>query len=67
MQRSPMEQKAYQCEECGKEEITQVFADTPDCCGKPMKEIALDDCTKAYNPESARLSDVDEACDDGVH
>ncbi len=64
-----MEQKAYQCEDCGKEEIKEFGVATPECddCGKPMKEIPLEECTQAFNPESARSGDVEEACDDGVH
>lgn len=64
-----MDQKAYQCEDCGKEEVLEFGSAVPHCddCGKPMKEIPLDECTHPFNPESSRPDDVEEACDDGVH
>ncbi len=31
---------------------------------KPAKD-EIDPCTKPFNPESQRLSDADEACEDG--
>ncbi|WP_020611066.1 hypothetical protein [Sediminispirochaeta bajacaliforniensis] len=62
-----MGQKAYQCEDCGNEVIVDDVDTIPECCGKAMKEIPLDECTKASNPESARSWEVEDACDDGVH
>jgi ribosomal protein L37AE/L43A len=64
-----MAKKAYQCKDCGKEEVISADVGVPECddCGKPMKEIPLDECTHPSNSESARSYEVDEACDDGVH
>lgn len=61
-----METKTYKCQECGHETVVKASAAVPDCCGKKMREIPLDPCVKAHNAENARLSDSDEACDDGV-
>lgn len=61
-----MSQKAYRCPECGDEVIIADSDQVPDCCGQPMQQISLDECTKAPNAESARFGDEDGACDDGV-
>lgn len=61
-----MSKRAFRCENCGHELIVEEGSAHPECCGLPMKEIALEDCTKPMNAESARLDDEDGACDDGV-
>ena len=61
------EEKAYRCEDCGDEQVITENASVPECCGEKMKAIPLENCTKHYNPEGARLQDDDDACDDGVH
>jgi hypothetical protein len=33
---------------------------------QPMAKGVLKPCEKAFHPETARLKDADEACDDGV-
>jgi hypothetical protein len=33
---------------------------------RPKGKDALKPCDKAFHPETARLKDSDEACDDGV-
>ena len=61
-----MSKKAYRCPGCGEEVIIADSSHVPDCCGEPMKQIPLEDCTKAQNAESARFMDEDGACDEGV-
>ena len=61
-----MSKKAYRCPGCGEEVIVADSSEVPDCCGEPMNQIPLEDCTKAANAESARFFDEDGACDDGV-
>ncbi len=61
-----MERKAYRCRGCGAETIIDEAEPLPECCGESMQEIAIDDCAKPHNAESARLDDEDGACDDGV-
>ena len=62
-----MQKKAYQCDDCKKEQIIEDGETAPQCCGIPMQEIPLETCTKHYDPEGARFQDNDDACDDGVH
>jgi len=61
-----MANKAYRCSDCGDEVVIADSNENPDCCGQQMKEIPLEECTKAPNAESARFADDDGACDDGV-
>ena len=61
-----MASKAYKCKDCGKESIVKDTNTAPDCCGHEMQEIPMDLCTKAHTAETARFSDSDEACDDGI-
>jgi hypothetical protein len=61
-----MAKQAYECVDCGKQVVREKAGSAPDCCGKPMKEIPLESCTKAGTPEQARNNDADEACDDFV-
>lgn len=61
-----MSKTAYNCPGCGEEVIVDDGGQIPECCGEPMKQIPLEDCTKAHNAESARLMDEDGACDEGV-
>lgn len=49
-------------EEPSKSKKVGAAAREPEKVGKD----ALDPCDKAYNQETARLKDADEACDDGV-
>jgi hypothetical protein len=58
---------AYECPDCGHQVRASESADAPDCCGKPMKQIPLENCSKAPAAEHARLRDEDDACDDFVH
>jgi hypothetical protein len=62
-----MKLKAYHCSHCNEEKIIDAEKNTPECCGETMQQIPLDDCSKPYNPESARLDEADDACDDGVN
>ncbi len=58
--------KAYKCKDCGREKVVDDAAAAPECCGHKMAAIDLNPCGKAYNAETSRLRDPDEACDDGV-
>lgn len=64
---SPMKLKAYHCSHCDEEKIISADKAAPECCGETMLQIPLEDCSKPYNPESARLYESDDACDDGVN
>ncbi|UCG06363.1 MAG: hypothetical protein JSV83_21045 [Desulfobacterales bacterium] len=57
----------YECENCGKSvELGAEEAIAPECCDKPMKEIAdLDACKVSTTAEHSRFDDFDDACDDG--
>jgi len=58
-----MKEKTYECEGCGKKIRTS--EKTPDCCGKPMKQLPFDVCTQSANAEHARPMETEEPCDDG--
>jgi hypothetical protein len=58
-----MEEKTYECEECGKRVKTSEDK-TPECCGKPMKQLPLDICTQPAYAEHARSMEEEEPCDD---
>ena len=53
--------KAYQCKDCGNEVTQDAAKKTPDCCGEPMKEIALEACRDAGQEGSGTGS---EPCED---
>ena len=57
----------YECENCGKKlEVQQEGANVPDCCGKPMRGTEkLPVCEMSTTAEHSRLSEGDDACDDG--
>jgi hypothetical protein len=59
-----MKEKKYECEICGKREKTS-DGKTPDCCGKPMKQLPLDVCIQPSHAENARNIDTEEPCDEG--
>ncbi|HSV56228.1 MAG TPA: hypothetical protein VLH39_03860 [Magnetospirillaceae bacterium] len=61
-----MGSRAYKCKDCGEERIVKDTNAAPDCCGQEMQEVPEDLCAKARTAETARFSDSDEACDDGV-
>jgi hypothetical protein len=54
-----MNESIYECPECGKKVKFESGESVP-CCG-----ASLNVCTKAGDAEHARLSDMDEPCDDG--
>lgn len=62
-----MKLKAYRCSHCDDEQVINAEHSAPECCGKTMNQIPLDNCSKPHNPESARLYESDDACDDGVN
>ena len=59
-----MKEKNYECEICGKKEKTSDDK-TPECCGKPMKQLPLDICIQPSHAEHVRNTEVEEPCDDG--
>jgi len=62
-----MEEQAYVCSVCRKELTVPQGAAAPRHCGKPMEAVPLPYCEKPpVNPESARLADEDEPCNDGI-
>ena len=58
-----MEEKTYECEECRK--TLKTSQETPECCGKSMKQLPLDSCIQPAHAEHARSMDTEEPCDDG--
>ncbi len=58
-----MDEKTYECEECRKKIITS--KETPECCGKTMKQLPLDFCSQPAHAENARPMESEEPCDDG--
>ena len=58
-----MEEKTYECKECGKKIKTS--EEKPECCGKPMKQLSLEVCIQPAHAENARPMDDEEPCDDG--
>lgn len=59
-----MEEKTYECEECGKR-VTKLEDEKPECCGKPMRQLPLDVCLQPAHAEHARPMDDEEPCDNG--
>ena len=59
-----MEEKTYECEECGKK-IKKVDDEKPECCGKSMRQLPRDVCLQPAHAEHARPMDDDEPWDDG--
>lgn len=59
------EDQAYECEICKGQLMARTGASTPQCCGRAMKNIPLEQCTLSATAEHARLDDDDEPCDDG--
>jgi hypothetical protein len=58
-----MVEKIYECKECGKR-IKNSTDETPECCGKPMKQLPLDICMQPAHAEHARPMGDEEPCDD---
>jgi hypothetical protein len=59
------EQMIYRCVSCNKTVEYKEGEDAPVCCKEKMIPEPLPQCTSAPNPEMARNSDEDEACNDG--
>ena len=59
------EKQAYACENCKGQVMVAAGAKVPDCCGRPMKSIPMDQCTLSSTAEHSRLDETDEPCDDG--
>jgi len=57
-----MGEKIYKCKECGK--TIQTSEETPECCGKHMKQLPLDVCIQPAHAEHARPMEDEDACDD---
>lgn len=61
-----MTKEVYLCEECSKVVPKGECCDVPECCGKPMKVLPLEECVKPpADAEHARFDDEDEPCSDG--
>lgn len=58
-----MQERTYECKKCGKKIKTS--KETPDCCGKPMKQLPLDACIQPAQAEHARPMESEEPCNDG--
>jgi hypothetical protein len=50
----------------GKDQLKEQAAKAAPKAPKTKTEEKLKPCDKAFNPETARLEDKDDACDDGV-
>ena len=62
-----MDEQKYACPMCGKLLSAPKDEAAPMCCGKPMEAVPLPFCTKPpVDPESARLEDAGEPCNDGI-
>lgn len=59
-----MADKTYRCDGCGHEVTQDEALAAPDCCGDTM--VPLPPCDKPQAAEASRMSDGDEACNDGV-
>jgi hypothetical protein len=57
--------KAYRCEICKGEALAPTDGPAPECCGKKMQNIPLDQCTLSTTAEHARFDQDDGPCDDG--
>jgi hypothetical protein len=61
------EKKQFKCDQCNRQTEIQAGEQVPDCCGKPMTEIAepIDQCTVTSTAEHSRFDDMGDPCDDG--
>lgn len=59
------DQQAYECKNCKSQVVTEKEQSAPDCCGKTMASIPLEQCTLSSTAEHSRLDKDDEPCDDG--
>jgi hypothetical protein len=55
----------YRCDKCGNEVTADAKADVPECCNEKMKQLPLDVCSTTHDAESYRLTNEDDACDEG--
>ena len=58
-----MEEKTYECKECGNT-IKTSDAKVPECCNNPMVQKKLDPCTQPAHAEHSRPMDSEDACND---
>ena len=56
---------AYQCDQCKGEILLKEGEAAPECCGRTMNAIPLDQCTLSSTAEHSRWDMDDEPCDDG--
>ncbi len=62
-----MADQTYKCSVCHLEKTFAPGVPAPVCHGKPMEAVPLPFCTKPpVDPESARLEDEGEPCNDGI-
>lgn len=58
-------EQAYECKDCKGQKITSAGKAPPECCGRPMQRIPMDQCTLSATAEHSRFDTDDEPCDDG--
>ena len=64
MEKSFMADK-YECKSCKRTATVKDGKPTPECCGKPMKQLPLDFCIQPAHAENARPMETEEPCGDG--
>jgi hypothetical protein len=57
--------KPYECSICKGQVMARANGPIPECCGKPMHSIPLDQCTLSTTAEHSRFDRDDGPCDDG--
>ncbi len=57
--------QAYECQNCKGQVMAETGGPVPECCGRSMKSIPLDQCTLSTTAEHSRFDKDDEPCDDG--
>jgi len=55
------------CESCGNKDAANQGKNIETRLKEKRKGIPLDDCGRPATAETHRLSEADDACDDGVH
>lgn len=59
-----MKEKKYECIDCKKIKKT-TDNETPNCCGKPMRQLPLDVCTQPAHAEHSRPMEHEDSCNEG--
>ena len=56
---------AFECEQCKSQVMIDAGDSVPECCGRKMRSIPLDQCTLTLTAEHSRFDQDDDPCDDG--